>query len=157
MLRSGASNHDDYIFELKMDGFRARAYVGRDETRLVSRRGNTFKRLPELVAVIHIDLDREAVLDGKIVVLDSEDLRPRPLVERKRILRSIVPEQPSVLLYAGHIERNGVQFFQLTCQRDLEGIVAKRTDGAYGENWFKIRNPAYSQRENRRAMFEKMR
>jgi hypothetical protein len=36
----------------------------------------------------------------------------RPLIERKRLLRSITPEQPSVLLYAKHIERNGVEFFR---------------------------------------------
>lgn len=31
---------DDYIFELKMDGFRALAYVGEHETRQLSRRSN---------------------------------------------------------------------------------------------------------------------
>jgi bifunctional non-homologous end joining protein LigD len=127
------------------------------------------------------------VLDGEVVILDSEgrpqfyellrrrgrgepvfyvfdllwlnghDLRLRPLIERKRLLRSIVPEQPSVFLYANHIERNGVEFFRLTCEQDLEGIVAKLRHGKYGEEWFKIRNPNYSQREGRRELFEKKR
>jgi ATP-dependent DNA ligase len=57
--------------------------------------------------------------------LDGEDVRPRPLEERKRLLRSIAPEQPSVLLYANHIERTGIDFFRLACEQDLEGIVAK--------------------------------
>ena len=138
-----AFDHDDFIFELKMDGFRALAHVGPDETRLVSRKGNVFKTFPALATSIHVDLDCEAVLDGEIVISDSdgrpqfygllkrpglgepvffysfdllwlngEDLRARPLIERKRLLRSIVPEQPSVLLYADHIERNGVEFFR---------------------------------------------
>jgi len=60
-----------------------------------------------------------------------------------------------VLLYASHIERYGVEFFRLACKRDLEGIVAKHRDCAYGERWCKIRNPGYSQNEGRRELFEK--
>jgi bifunctional non-homologous end joining protein LigD len=89
--------------------------------------------------------------------LDGEDLRARPLIERKRLLRSIIPEQPSALLYASHIETQGCEFYRLTCERDLEGIVAKRKQGAYGEGWFRIRNPRYSQYEGRRELFEKKR
>lgn len=55
-----------------MDGFLSLAYVGKDETRLVSRKGNVYKSFPDLCAAIHSDLDREAVLDGEIVILDSE-------------------------------------------------------------------------------------
>lgn len=79
----------------------------------------------------------------------------RPLTERKRLLREIVPEQPSVMLYAKHIERHGIEFFRLACEQDLEGIVAKLKHAAYGEGWFKIRNPHYSQYEGRRELFEK--
>jgi bifunctional non-homologous end joining protein LigD len=186
-LRPAAFDDDDFIFELKMDGFRALAYVGPDETRLVSRKGNVYKSFSGLCAAIHTGLGREAVLDGEIVILDAEgrpqfyellrrrgrgqpvfyvfdllwldgqDLRPVPLLERKRLLRSIIPEQPYALLYAGHIERNGVEFFRLTCEQDLEGIVAKLKHGRYGEGWFKIRNPKYSQLEGRRELFERQR
>jgi ATP-dependent DNA ligase len=62
-------------------------------------------------------------------------------VERKRLLRALIPEQPSVLLFADHIERDGIGFFRLTCERDLEGVVAKLKRWRYGEGWFKIRNP----------------
>jgi bifunctional non-homologous end joining protein LigD len=67
-----AFDHEDYIFELKMDGFRALAHVGPDETRLVSRRRNVYKRFTELAAAIHIELDCEAVFDGEIVCLDTK-------------------------------------------------------------------------------------
>jgi ATP-dependent DNA ligase len=53
------------------NGFRELAHVGPDETRLVSRRGNVYKRFTELAAAIHIELDCEAVLDGEIVCLDG--------------------------------------------------------------------------------------
>ncbi len=86
--------------------------------------------------------------------LDGENLPERPLIERKRFLRGIVPAQPLVLLYANHIERHGIELFGLTCDRDLEGIVAKLRHGRYGEGWYKIRNPHYSQRDGRRELFE---
>lgn len=86
---------------------------------------------------------------------DGVDLRMLPLTERKRLLRRIVPEQPSVLLYANHIERTGVEFFRSACEQDLEGVVAKHRDGAYGDRWFKIRNPRYSQYEGRRELFKR--
>jgi bifunctional non-homologous end joining protein LigD len=60
-------------------------------------------------------------------------VRSRPLVERKRLLRSIVPEQSSILLCAEYIERTGIEFFRLACDRDLEGIVAKLRNGSYGD------------------------
>ena len=92
-----------------------------------------------------------------VLWLDSTDLRERPFIERKRLFRSIVHEQRSVLLYADHIDRTGVVVFRLTCERDLEGIVAKLNHGRYGEGWYKIRNPSYSEREGRRELFEKRR
>lgn len=61
------------------------------------------------------------------------------------------------MLYADHIERNGVEFFRLACEQDLEGIVAKLKHGEYGEGWYKIRNRPYSQREGRRELFERKR
>jgi bifunctional non-homologous end joining protein LigD len=85
------------------------------------------------------------------------DLRAVSLIERKLLLRAIIPEQPSVLLYASHIVGNGLEFFRRTCEQDLEGIVDKLKHGCYGEGWFKIRNPKYSQREGRRELFEKRR
>jgi bifunctional non-homologous end joining protein LigD len=187
ILRRDAFDNADYLFELKMDGFRALAHVGADETRLVSRRGSVYKSFAELAAAIHIELDCQAVLDGEIVILDDEgrpqfhellrrrgcrapvfyafdllwlngeDLRARPLIERKTLLRRVIPPQPSVLLYADHIEQAGLKFFRLTCERDLEGIVAKLRHGRYGDAWYKIRNPNYSQRKGRRELFEKRR
>jgi ATP-dependent DNA ligase len=90
-----------------------------------------------------------------LLALHGDDLRARPLNERKRLLRSLIPEQPSVLLYASHIDAQGRAFYRLACERNLEGMVAKRKDGVYGQAWFKIRNPSYSQYEGRRELFEK--
>jgi hypothetical protein len=62
-LRPTAFDDDDDIFEPKMDGFRALSYVGYDETKLVSRKGNLYTSFPSLAAAIHIDLDCNAVLE----------------------------------------------------------------------------------------------
>lgn len=50
------------------------------------------------------------------------------------------------MLYARHIGRVGIEFYRLVCEQDLEGIVAKLKRGAFGEGWFKIRNPRYSRK-----------
>jgi ATP-dependent DNA ligase len=83
--------------------------------------------------------------------VDGLRLRARPSLERKRLLRNNIPEQPCVvlyasnilyashilytshILYASHIERDGVEFFRLTCDQDLERIVAKLKNGRYRE------------------------
>lgn len=69
-----AFDHNDFIFELKMDGFRALAYVDGGRARLISRKGNEYRRFNDLVAAIS-KLGHEAVLDGEIVCLDD---RGRP-------------------------------------------------------------------------------
>src|SRR5262250_1111872 len=89
---------------------------------------------------------------------NGEDLRNRPLIERKRILKRIIPPQPAHIVYVDHIERCGVELFRFVCESDLEGIVAKRKDGLYVSNgaaaWVKVKNRNYSQARGRREMFE---
>jgi hypothetical protein len=57
------------------------------------------------------------------------------------------------LLYAEHIEQNGIEFFRLACEQNLEGVVAKLSNGTDGERAYKIRNPEYSQYEGMRELF----
>jgi ATP-dependent DNA ligase len=79
------------------------------------------------------------------------------LIERRRLLRTTIPEHPSAVLYASRIERNCLEFIRVTFKLDLEGIPAKLKHRRYSEGWFKIRNPKYSQREGRRGLFERRR
>jgi bifunctional non-homologous end joining protein LigD len=158
-----------FVYELKHDGFRALAYIRSGHCQLVSRRGNVYKSFGSLSAALG-KLDHEAVLDGEIVVLDSagrsmfyellrrrgepvfyafdclslegRDLRPLPLIHRKKKLERLVNGHARIL-YARHVESDGAAFFRLVCEQDLEGIVAKLKHGTYGEGWFKIRNPGY--------------
>jgi len=93
-----------------------------------------------------------------LVWLNGRDLRKKPLIQRKSMLREIVPAQPSRLLYSDHIHEQGGKLFGLVCQRDLEGIVAKWAHGLYlcdghTTNWVKVKNPAYSQIVGRDELF----
>jgi len=78
---------------------------------------------------------------------DGEDLRYLPLIDRKRRLRSVVPRGGERLLYCDHVEDTGEELFALVCQRDLEGVVAKRKFDPYlpSASWLKIRNRKFSQ------------
>jgi bifunctional non-homologous end joining protein LigD len=61
-------DHPDWIFEPKLDGFRAIAYVEAGACRLVSRNRHAFKTFEPLAAAIAQDLaGRTAILDGEIV------------------------------------------------------------------------------------------
>ena len=81
------------------------------------------------------------------------------LIERKHLLRNVVPRSDSRLLYVNHIESKGVELFREVCRRDLEGIVAKWNRGTYvsGDqtSWIKIKNPAYSQMVGRWERFQR--
>jgi bifunctional non-homologous end joining protein LigD len=184
-------DHSDWLFELKLDGFRALAYLDNGEGRLVSRNGNTFASFRGLANEIAVDFrGREGVLDGEIVSLDAhghpqfedlmfrrgelffvafdalwldgEDLRDLLLIERKSRLREVVPprEDESRLRYHTHIEQHGCVLYRLTCERNLEGIVAKHREGLYDTRkplWTKIKNPAYPQAEGRVELFDELR
>jgi bifunctional non-homologous end joining protein LigD len=92
---------------------------------------------------------------------DGEDLRPLPLIERKKRLRRLIRSQKWPLLYLDYIAENGSGLFEHSRPLDLEGIIAKRKDSHYhvtekgSPNWIKIKNPAYSQAECRQELFER--
>jgi len=154
-------DHTDWIFEIKHDGVRGLAYLQSGTARLVSRHGNTFKSFAGLCACLAAVVPvRDCILDGEIACLgpdgralfdtllyrraepyfyafdclwlNGRDLRGLPLVERKRILRDIVPPQRSRLLYVDHIAGRGVDLYRAACDKDLEGIVAKLAQAPYG-------------------------
>jgi bifunctional non-homologous end joining protein LigD len=93
-----------------------------------------------------------------ILWLNGRDLRALPLLERKRRLRRIIQPEPSWIRYVDHAEDCGVRLFQMICARDLEGIVAKLKTAPYADTksarWIKVKNPAYSQAEGRRELFD---
>jgi bifunctional non-homologous end joining protein LigD len=158
--RSEPFDSDDFIYELKIDGFRALAHLQAGRGELVSRNGNTFHGFGELANWIagHIKVE-SAVLDGEIACVDEtgrpmfrellfrkrqcvffafdllylngKDLRTLPLIERKALLKKLIKRKQTRLIYVDHIENDGRLFFDEIVKKDLEGIVCKRKDSPY--------------------------
>ena len=178
--------HPNWIYELKHDGFRGILYVDREQAWLVSRKGKKFPEFdPLLKQVLRSLKGQRAILDGEIVVLDEkgrsnfydlmtrrgepryyafdlvwlnrQDLRSKPLLERKRMLRRLIPPNDSHLLYVEHLEEgDGRRFFELVCEQDLEGIICKPKTSPYPFTWIKVKNPSYSQAAGRREWFDRL-
>lgn len=95
-----------------------------------------------------IDIRRAAAeLPARLFVFDllafaDRDVRPLPLIERKRLLREILPAG-GVLQFADHIEERGEDFFSAAAALDIEGMVGKKADSKYragrSADWIKVR------------------
>jgi len=75
--------------------------------------------------------------------LDGEDLRARPLIERKENLKSLLEGIRAPLLYSSHIESDGGTIFARACDLKLEGIISKNKNDRYcsgrTQSWLKIK------------------
>lgn len=79
--------------------------------------------------------------------LRGEDLRPRPLLERKQLLKKALgrraTEANAPLRYNEHVVGRGDALFAQACKLGLEGIISKRADAPYragrGMDWQKIK------------------
>jgi bifunctional non-homologous end joining protein LigD len=82
---------DEYLYELKIDGFRALAHIADKKGELISRNGNVFGGFAELATWIaeHLKVE-DAVLDGEIACIDGEG-RPvfKDLLFRKSTCMSL--------------------------------------------------------------------
>jgi bifunctional non-homologous end joining protein LigD len=178
-------NDPDFLFELKHDGFRALAYISGGHCELISRRRNSYKSFGQLRSNLAKLKVKNAVIDGELVCLDSEgrsifnelllrkgcpifyafdllylndrDLRQHPLIERKEKLRALIEKSglPDVIC-GKYVEERGVDLYNEVCERNLEGVVAKRKSGTYStvSGWLKIKNPNYTQSERRHELFD---
>lgn len=180
-----AFTRPDWIFELKLDGYRLLAEHRRGQARLITRNGNDYTEVfPEVSRAVRALPVDGVLLDGEVVVLDSRgqpsfallqrrgrisrpidvrraavelpatffgfdllafedfDLRPLPLVERKRLLRRLLPPL-GPLRYLDHIEAEGQAFLTRVEEMGLEGIVAKKANAPYrggrSPQWLKIK------------------
>lgn len=65
-----------------------------------------------------------------ILYLNGFDISHLPLIERKKILKKILPRSASVV-YVDHILKKGTAFFEEVKKSGLEGIIAKDTHSLY--------------------------
>ncbi len=70
------------------------------------------------------------------------DLRPLTVVQRKRLLRQLLPAA-GPLRFADHVEARGEDFYRAVTEMGLEGMVAKKADAPYtggrSNRWLKVR------------------
>jgi bifunctional non-homologous end joining protein LigD len=158
--------YDGYRLLLATSGGKAKAF-----TRTGLDWSDKFPNIVKAAAALHIDsalIDGEAVaLDqsGKpsfsalqdalkrgdsglsffafdLLSLDGEDLTRLPNLERKELLRTIVPRDGPIL-FAEHVIGEGEKLFQTMCREGYEGVVSKRADAPYlgrrTQSWLKIK------------------
>jgi bifunctional non-homologous end joining protein LigD len=79
-----------------------------------------------------------------ILSLNGQNTCALPLVERKSLLKKIIPKN-EVIKYSDHIINNGIHFFEVSGEKHLEGIMAKKIDSQYypgkrTAEWLKIKH-----------------
>jgi bifunctional non-homologous end joining protein LigD len=77
-----------------------------------------------------------------ITWLDGEDVRPLPLLERKRLLRRAI-DFAGPIRFSTHRNGDGVGFYEEACRKGWEGLIAKRADSPYvttrSRDWLKFK------------------
>ena len=91
--------------------------------------------------------DHAAVLCAfDLIELDSEDLRGRPLEDRKTVLADLLDSASDGIAFNKHFADDGGVIFKHACALGCEGIVSKRLGSHYRsgrvDHWLKIKNPA---------------
>ena len=174
----------EWLFELKLDGYRMLAIGGGGEALLLTRNGHdATASFPDIARSLRKLPYEHVVLDGEVVVhdeagfpsfqglqrrarlsrpldirraavespasfyafdligLDDHDVRPLPLIERRRLLARVVPPAGPIRL-SEHFEGLGSALYRHVQELGLEGVMAKRADSPYvGErspHWLKI-------------------
>jgi len=174
LARSGKlPTRGSWAYEVKWDGFRAIVST-EGPLRVRSRRGwNMTEHVRFLEQLpVHAVLDGELVAlgsDGKpdfegvcermlyrhaevpvvflvfdLLSLDGCDLRPKPYLERRRILDELGLQGPHWQVPEAFDD--GPALWAAVCEHELEGVVAKRLHEPYlsGERgWVKAKNRAY--------------
>jgi bifunctional non-homologous end joining protein LigD len=150
---------DEFLYELKWDGYRVLSHVINGEVKLYSRGlQNYTAKYPPIVEELQA-LNNDVIIDGEVVVLDEnghpnfdmlqnfrlgdpiaymvfdlvwmdgQSLMQKQLDERKELLKRILPG--SDLIQFSQSYDNGPALFEKTKELGLEGIVAKKRDSPY--------------------------
>ena len=78
-----------------------------------------------------------------LLELGGEDLRPLPLLERKKRLREAIDFRGAHLRYVAYRRTDGVAAFRYACAHGWEGVIGKRAAGPYlakrSRDWLKFK------------------
>ena len=160
-LADEAFNHADWQFEIKLDGYRALAYLNNGRAELRSRNNNSFKKFAPVLSAL-MEWKINAVVDGEVVVLNEEGhsdfsgiqqwekkgegqllfyvfdilwLEGMNLMEHPLHERQEILRQlipeSTMIRFSDHIDECGADFFEIAKQNKLEGIIAKNKNAPY--------------------------
>ena len=163
-----------WAHELKHDGYRLQIHVRDGRVRLYTINGaNWSNRYPLIVRdagridgsaimdaeVVWLDADGMSVFDAlhsrvndpkasacafDMLMLNGDDLRRKPYVERKAALRKLLRHGRGIQ-YVEHAEGHGHKLYAAACKLGLEGIVSKKLNASYrsgpSRTWIKVKNP----------------
>jgi bifunctional non-homologous end joining protein LigD len=151
---------NEWIHEVKWDGYRVTAVIADGNVQLFSRGGLNYTDKFKVVSDALAELQVDAVLDGEIVVLNEngipdfevlqryngsqqlvyyvfdiielkeKDISEQPLLKRKQQLEKLLPDDKSVLRYSDHFE-DGEALFEHVKNIGLEGVVSKEKASKY--------------------------
>ena len=164
----------DWVHELKHDGYRLQIHVRDGRVRLYTMNGNDWtKRYPRIVAEA-ARLREPVIIDAEVVCLSTkgvadfdalhsrtrdenavacafdlllagDDIRRRPLIERKAELKWILRMSRGGIQYVDHTEADGAKMYEAVCKLGLEGMVSKKLSSPYksgpSKSWIKVKNP----------------
>jgi bifunctional non-homologous end joining protein LigD len=151
---------DDYLYEVKWDGYRIISYVDNGKVRMDSRSALDYTKKYPPVAKALKDLKHNAVLDGEVVVFNEEGKPDFDALQTfnghdtpinycvfdllwldgynlmglpltdRKAILRKLVEGNEVLRFSESFE-DGEALYQQALDLDLEGIVAKRKDSSY--------------------------
>src|SRR5450631_2300790 len=169
---------DDWLHEVKYDGYRMLCRVDKGKVKVFSRSGKEWTGalggIADAVAALGL---KSAWLDGEVTVvddrgrtsfqalqnalsdpagarlvyfvfdvlyLDGYDVQGVALGERKRLLRSLIPQSAGSVHFSADVPGSGAEFFKQACALGLEGAVSKRASSIYRggvrtRDWVKVK------------------
>src|SRR5712692_10251564 len=84
-------DHPEFVFELKMDGWRCLAYIETGACRLISRKQNQYKSFGPLTSALAKLKVQNAIIDGEVDFADKE---------RKSVFLDLMrPRKATAILY----------------------------------------------------------
>jgi len=89
---------------------------------------------------------RATVCAFDLIEIDGEDLRWRPIEDRKAALKKLLHRSHPGIAFNKHFDVEGTVVFHHACKLGCEGIVSKRLGSPYrfgrSNDWIKVKNPA---------------
>jgi bifunctional non-homologous end joining protein LigD len=161
----------DWIFEIKLDGYRAiTVFDSAGKPHLWSRNGLPLEaKFPAIAKAVSKLKLRSTILDGEVVAVDENGIPRFQLLQRFQkqptaptlyyvfdvlwyngdyltsnpILERVLKPRAGIQL-GSYVEDEGKALFNLTKEKGMEGIIAKRKDSIYRpgkrtSDWLKIK------------------